>query len=132
VAVTILQGRWFLGPVVAGFLIVGVLSGQDAKEPKFKGRLPAHYGDIVSEVQRLQIYAVQEKYARQLEELKDKLNLLETQRDREIENVLSAEQKARLKKVVDAAALAKKKKSADAKAAEQSKGRPSLTPMAKK
>jgi DNA-binding protein H-NS len=98
-----------------------LLLGQEAKDTKFRGRLPAHYGDIVSEAQRLQIYAVQEKYARQIDELKLKLELLESQRDREIENVLSAEQKARLKKVQDQAAAQRRKKSADAKAAEEGK-----------
>ena len=109
------------------------IAGQEAKETKFRGRLPAHYGDIVSEAQRVQIYAVQEKYAKQIDELKDKLTLLEAQRDREIENVLSAEQKARLKKVQDAAAAQKRKKAADAKAAEEGKanGPPAMKTMKK-
>jgi acyl-CoA reductase-like NAD-dependent aldehyde dehydrogenase len=81
----------------------------------------------------VQIYAVQEKYARQIDELKDKMTLLETQRDREIENVLSAEQKARLKKVLDAAAAQKRKKAADAKAAEEGKANvPPATKTTKK
>jgi hypothetical protein len=113
------------GRCLAVFVILAaigqLLLGQEAKDTKFRGRLPAHYGDIVSEAQRLQIYAVQEKYARQIDELKLKLELLESQRDREIENVLSAEQKARLKKVQDQAAAQRRKKSADAKAAEEGK-----------
>ena len=114
------RSRWALSIVAAASLAVGMLPCQDAKETKFRGRLPAHYGDIVSEAQRLQIYAVQEKYFKQIDELKDKLALLEAQRDREIENVLSPEQKTRLKKVVDAAAALRKKKAAD-QAADQAK-----------
>jgi len=127
-----LQVRWAVGVATAGLLAVGMLSGQDTKETKFRGRLPAHYGDIVSEAQRLQIYAVQEKYAKQIDDLKDKLTLLETQRDREIENVLSADQKARLKKVVDAAAAQKRKKAADAKAAEAKANAPAAMKTQKK
>jgi hypothetical protein len=40
-----------------------MLLGQEAKQTKFRGRLPAHYGDIVSEAQRLQIYAVHTVYS---------------------------------------------------------------------
>jgi hypothetical protein len=121
VAATTFRGQRLAAlAILAG--IGQLLLGQEAKETKFRGRLPAHYGDIVSEAQRVQIYAVQEKYARQIDELKDKLTLLEAQRDREIENVLSAEQKARLKKVVDQAAALKKKKAAAQKSAEQGKG----------
>lgn len=35
------------------------LIGQEPKDPSFRGRLPAYYGDIVTEAQRQQIYAVQ-------------------------------------------------------------------------
>ena len=121
----IFRARWMAAVAMAAVLGIGIgplLQGQEVKETKFKGRLPAHYGDIVSEVQRLQIYAVQEKYAKQIEELNEKLTLLQAQRDREIENMLSAEQKARLKKVQDAAAAQKKKKAAENKAAESGKG----------
>jgi hypothetical protein len=120
VAATTFRAGWLAALVIAAAWGAGIgrpIAGQESKETKFRGRLPAHYGDLVSEAQRLQIYAVQEKYSKQIDELKTKLELLESQRDREIENVLSAEQKARLKKVQDQAAAQRKKK-----ATEQAKG----------
>ena len=135
-AATTLKAGWLAALVIVAAWGAGIgqpIAGQEAKETRFRGRLPPYYGDVVSEAQRVQIYAVQEKYARQIDELKDKMTLLETQRDREIENVLSAEQKARLKKVLDAAAAQKRKKAADAKAAEEGKANvPPATKTTKK
>lgn len=134
-AATTFRVGWLAALVILAAWWAGIgqpLTGQEPKETKLRGRLPAHYGDIVSEVQRVQIYAVQEKYAKQIDELKDKLTLLEAQRDREVENVLSPEQKTRLKKVEDQAAAQRKKKAADAKAAEERKGNPPATKTTKK
>lgn len=93
---------------------ISLVVGQEAKDPSFRGRLPAYYGDIVTEAQRLQIYAVQEKYAKQIAALKDQLEALENKRDAEIESVLTADQKTKLKKVQGDAATSRKKKAADA------------------
>jgi hypothetical protein len=101
--------------------IVGLLTGQEPKDPLFRGRLPAHFGDIVTEAQRKQIYAVQEKYDKQISSLEDQLEALKKKREVEIKAVLSEEQRAKLKRVQeDSAAKRKKtseKKVADAKAA---------------
>ena len=97
-------------------------SGQDkGQQEKKKGRLPAYYADIVTEAQRQQIYAVQEKYAKTLTALQDQIDAIEKQRDAEIEGVLDAQQKARLK-AVKADAVARKAKVAAEKKAAEAKG----------
>lgn len=101
------------------FVMVCVGSGQ---EKTFKGRLPAYYGEIVTELQRQEIYGLQEKYEKQISALEDQLEALKKKRDAEIEKVLNAEQKAKLKKAKDNGA-ANRKKTADKKAAE-AKGAP--------
>ena len=96
-----------------------ILMSQDAKATKFKGRLPAYYGDIVTETQRLQIYAVQEKYDAQIDALNAQLEVLKTKRDKEIEAVLNPEQKEKLKKAQKTAAEKKKTSAAIKKAVEE-------------
>src|SRR5262245_49232926 len=104
----------------AGLLLfAGGLLGQDVAKPKFKGRLPAHYGDIVTESQRVQIYAVQEKYAAQIDALKAQLEVLEIKRDKEVEAVLGPEQKEKLKKAQKTAAEQRKKSAVINKAVQQ-------------
>jgi hypothetical protein len=97
------------------------ITGQEPKDPLFKGRLPAHFGDIVTETQRKQIYAVQEKYEKQISSLEDQLEALKKKRDVEIKAVLSEEQRAKVKKAQEDAATKRKKTAekriADAKAA---------------
>jgi len=104
------------------FTLVGVmglagLSLSSGQEAKFKGRLPAHYGDIVTEEQRQKIYEIQGKYAKQIDALEEQLEGLKNKRDAEIEKVLSGEQKAKLKKAQEDGA-AKRKKTAEKKVME--------------
>ena len=98
---------------LASSLVVSVISlssvGQDAKKAdpkakagakeKGKGRLPAYYKDVVSEEQRDQIYAIQAKYVKQLEDLQGQIDSLKAKQNEEIENLLSPEQKEKLAKV---------------------------------
>jgi len=105
---------------VAGFVI-----GQESSEKK-RPRLPRYFADIVSELQRVQIYAIQEAYSKKIAAVQEQLTALEKQRDAEIEGVLDAQQKARLKLAQEAAAAkrakaAAEKKAADAKAAADKK-----------
>ena len=114
-----LRTRYCIASLItfAGLIVCADISlSQDAAKPKFKGHLPAHYGDIVTEAQRLQVYAVQEKYAAQIDALKNQLEVLETKRDKEIEAVLSPEQKEKLKKAKKTAAEQRKKTAAINKA----------------
>jgi hypothetical protein len=100
--------------VVAGSLAVSgsFTNGQEAK--KFKGRLPAYYGDVVSQEQREKIYQIQATYAKQKEALETQLEALKQRETMEIESVLSPPQKAKLKQIQEEAA-AKRKKNAEAK-----------------
>src|SRR3954451_3863201 len=91
--------------------------GQEAKEKKAKGVLPAYYRDVVSETQRQQLYSIQEKYAKQISDLQTQLNAITAQRDMEIESLLNAEQKDKVKKARDEAAAKKKKAAEEKKAA---------------
>jgi hypothetical protein len=96
----------------------GLITGQDQpKDPLFRGRLPAYYGEIVTEAQRRQIYAVQEKYEKQISPLKEQLSALEKKQEVEIKAILSEEQRAKLKRAQEDGA-AKRKKTAEKKAAD--------------
>lgn len=107
---------------VASTLVVAAVSlnsiGQDAKKAdskakagakeKPKGRLPAYYKDVVTDEQKDQIYAIQAKYEKQLDDLQSQLDAVKAKQNGEIEALLSAEQKEKLAKV-KAEADAKKK-----------------------
>ena len=106
--------------VVAAATMIGSGSlsiGQEAKDKKAKGTLPAYYAAIVTETQRQQIYAVQEKYSKQIGDLQAQLDAVTKQRDTEIESLLNADQKEKLKKARDEAAAKKKKAAEEKKAA---------------
>lgn len=57
------------------------------------GRLPAGYAAIVKKSQRRQIYAIQDKYEKQIAELNKQIQSVEQERDAEIEGILTADQK---------------------------------------
>jgi hypothetical protein len=88
---------------------------QEPKEPSFRGRLPAHYGEIVTEAQRLQIYGIQEKYDKQISALTDQLQTLKKKRAAEIDAVLNDDQRSRLKKKQDESSAARTKGSSELK-----------------
>jgi len=78
------------------------------KISKFRGRLPAYYGMVVSEEQRQQIYDIQKEYHPQIAALKAQLKALVQQRNAKVEAVLTTEQREK----VDAARAAAKAKRA--------------------
>jgi hypothetical protein len=85
------------------------------KKAKTSGdRLPPNYGKIgLSEAQRKSIYAIQNKFEAQIEELEKKIAALKSQQAAEIEAVLTDEQK----KALAAAVEESKKKAAEKKKA---------------
>jgi hypothetical protein len=85
--------------------------GQNEKQSKSTPRLPPYFADIVTPSQRKAIYALQERYAEQIADLRTQLEALTRQRDSEIDAVLTPLQLKQLQKVREAAA-AKRKKSA--------------------
>ena len=94
-----------------------------AKKPS--GRLPAHYGEIVTPEQKLKIYALQTEYRPQLAAIREQLLKLQKELDAKTEAVLSPAQREKLA-AVKAAASARRKaaKSAPAQVVEKSKTPP--------
>lgn len=68
-----------------------------------KGILPAYYGAVVAPDQRERIYAIQQNYAEQIQQLEDQLAALKAKRDKEVEAVLTPEQLAKVKALQDEA-----------------------------
>ena len=97
--------------VLTSLLTVSLAQEKEAKPSlKAKGRLPAHYKDVVTAEQKDKIYAIQLKYNEQIRKLAEEMKALTEQRDGEIEALLSADQKAK----IDALKANSKKKPAAA------------------
>ena len=78
-----------------------MLSAQEpVKRASPRGRLPAHYKDLVSPDQKEEIYAIQGKYNGEIAELEAKIDKLKEQRDAEVERVLTPKQQERLKLLI--------------------------------
>lgn len=89
-----------------------------SKEAKSYKRLPAYYGDLVDGAQKEKIYALQEKWGKQIDELAEQVKALQQKRDAEIEAVLTADQKAKLEKARTDGKAKAQEKAAAKKAAE--------------
>ena len=65
---------------------------------RLTGRLPNHYASAanVSDEQRQQIYAIQNEYDAQIEDLLDQIEELRGERDDRVRDVLSPEQQAKV------------------------------------
>ena len=63
---------------------------------KAETRLPAHYGEVVTEDQRKEVASVYAKYNAKLAKLKAEIKSVTAERDTAIEAMLSAEQKVKL------------------------------------
>lgn len=71
---------------------------QKAAATKFRGRLPNNYGRIgLEEKQKAAIYAIQERYHTEKEELEARLAEIKVKESEEVLAVLTAEQQAALK-----------------------------------
>ncbi len=73
------------------------------------GQLPPYYGEVVDDVQRQKIYAIQAEFNAQIKALQAKLDALKKERDDKIQAVLTPEQR---KQVDDLRAAAKAKRDA--------------------
>jgi hypothetical protein len=123
--------------VVAGSVMVLALSvavwspisGQESKSPgkakatrkEPRGRLPAHYKDVVSPDQREKIYEIQDKYAEQIEEALARLEQVRQAQAEEIEAVLTAEQKQKVAELKAASGNKRNKKGDTQKSGETAK-----------
>jgi hypothetical protein len=66
-------------------------------EKKLTGRLPNGYRNVVNNKQRDDIYAIQKDYAESIELLKIRIELLEQERDKQVDAVLTSEQVQKIK-----------------------------------
>jgi hypothetical protein len=112
-----------LGLVVVSSPLLSVGQEKKAADKKGTRRLPAYYADVVTEEQRKEIYDIQAKYAKQIQDLNDQLLALTKKQNDEVEAVLTKEQKEKVA-AARAEAAAKKKKKADKKAADTAKAAP--------
>lgn len=118
--------RWMVPTlliVAIGAMTAAASDGTSTRKPGrlLRGRLPAHYGKVVTEEQRTAIYKIQEEYRPKIEALKAQLEAIEKQRDEKIAAVLTPEQK----KQIEQAITQGKEKRAAAKAVETT---PSVVP----
>lgn len=79
----------------------------DAPPKKITGRLPPHYGKVVTPEQRIKIYEIQAEFKPRIDAARDALDALLRQRNGQIAAVLTPEQKKQLE---DAAANSKRKR----------------------
>lgn len=93
---------------------------EETAAKKLSGRLPAHYGDIVTPEQKLKIYKLQAEHRPQMATLREQLRKLKKELDAKTEAVLNPTQKEKLA-VLRAAAAARRKtaKPANAQAVEK-------------
>jgi hypothetical protein len=129
---TLNRFRWTSLPLAMA-LIVGAsqLVGQEResakpaakaeKKEKSTGRLPPYYGQVVTKEQREKIYAVQAKYADQIEKLLEQVDTLEKSQTEEIEAVLSQEQRDQVMKLASEAKSKRSKKAEKAPDADAGK-----------
>jgi hypothetical protein len=100
----------------AGHPVAGQDSEQDAKPAaaqkakKFRGRLPAHFGRVVSQQQRQAIYKIQEEYWPKISALKEQLAALTNERDEKVRALLTPEQAKKIDELKAAAAAKRRQK----------------------
>jgi hypothetical protein len=78
-----------------------------AKKARPSGRLPKYYAAVVNQVQREEIYRIQEEYEPKIKALQAQLDAMKKEKDQKIESVLTPEQK---KKIEEAGIAAVKRK----------------------
>jgi hypothetical protein len=87
---------------IASLMVAQAATGGEGKTPvkKLSGRkghrLPSHYGAVVDEKQREEIYKIQDEYQPKIDILENQLKALKKERDDKISAVLTAEQKKKL------------------------------------
>ena len=90
---------WLKGALVLG-LMVAVAAAQETTPRKSpRGRLPAYWNDVVEPEQKEQLYAIQKKYAAQIDELEAQMVALEAKREAEMTALLTPDQKEKLERV---------------------------------
>ena len=86
----------------------------EAPQPKpVTGRLPRYFASIVDARQRVEIYAIQNSFRLQIQELEEQLEALKQSEMSEIESVLTATQRKRLDELRSDAAQRLKERNAE-------------------
>ena len=75
-------------------------------------RLPPHYSKVVTPEQRTKIYAIQQEFAPQIQELRRQLDRLIAERDMKARDVLTADQQRLLDELVEMARQQREKRRA--------------------
>jgi len=89
----------------------------EKKRSKPRGRLPHHYGKVVSEDQRLKIYEIQKDFLVKIEKLLSELATVRKEMDKEVESVLKPDQIKRVKELAAEAEARRKQRAAERAAA---------------
>ena len=119
-----LRTRYKLSGLFVALLVLSSLAiAQEETEPAVpaekpqvktaRGRLPAYFSQVVSPVQREEIYSIQARFAEPIERLRKELKELMDRRDQEVSGVLSEEQQQKIHALLEAA-----RKRREARAAE--------------
>ncbi len=106
---------------------ISTLSAQESSpsaasaEPKkeIRGRLPAHWNDIVTEDQKKEIYKIQKGYMGKIQDLEIEIAQLESAMEDEVKAVLTDVQLTRLKELITEEEQRRKKNEAAKAAAEK-------------
>ncbi|MBI1247674.1 hypothetical protein GC197_07465 [bacterium] len=114
--------------LLVGLVGISTIVAQEAAEKpasdksEFRGRLPAYWGEIVTEQQKLKIYDIQKGYVDQIDKLEAEIAKLEAAMDKECESLLTQPQRDRLKELVQEEEQRRKKNEAAKKAAQAATG----------
>lgn len=101
--------------IMISFWLVIPIQGQEKKDDRKKGYLPANYGKLgLSIEQKQKIYAIQAKYKEDLDALNKKVKKAQEDQRAEIFGVLSGDQKEKLREIIGL-----DKKGADPKASKK-------------
>lgn len=113
----ILWSAFLLGLALLGNDLLSAQEGAKAPARKLpRGRLPAHYAEVVAPDQKERIYEIQESYAPRIKELRAQLVALQAERDAKCRALLNAEQQKKLDELIAAAKSARTAEDAAAKA----------------
>jgi hypothetical protein len=83
---------------------------KSVKVPSKYGRLPRYYGKLdLSDEQRTKVYAVQEEFGKQIDDLLRQLDALKSAREKKVKAILTASQKRMLTTHENAALAARAK-----------------------
>lgn len=105
--------------------VLSLLAFQEpaAQEPEARPkprRLPTYYSRVVTQKQREDIYAIQDKYEAEMEAIRQQLDAKMKERDAEIQALLTADQLAEVQRLTDEAKQRRSERNGTSNATEES------------